>query len=238
MPNTDGSKRYEQHPPLASDEREELEWLRVNTALLRTERDILLRLATEFAQDSGLLWSPAKAIPLTCTGNSHNEDTPMNNTHDRQVWLTQDAREQLRKELATLRGEDGTDTYDRDSVESSEPSGEYLADKHRRHARIQQIQDLLNHAVVGTAPPDDGIAEPGMVLTVRFDDDDDTETFLLGTRGAETSDDIEVYSPDSPLGAALSGTREGDTKSYTVPSGETIRVTLVRAMPYGRHGHP
>jgi transcription elongation factor GreA len=41
--------------------------------------------------------------------------------------------------------------------------------------------------------PDDGIAEPGMVLTVRFDDTGDIETFLPGVRGAELGD-VEVYS--------------------------------------------
>ena len=52
-------------------------------------------------------------------------------------------------------------------------------------ARIQQIHDLLVNAVVGEDPPNDGIAEPDMVLTIRYDDTGDTETFLLGVRGAE-----------------------------------------------------
>ena len=68
-----------------------------------------------------------------------------------------------------------------------------------RQARIRQIHDLLTNAVVGEDPPDDGIAEPGMVLTVRYDDTGETETFLLGVRGAEDAD-IDVYSMQSPLG--------------------------------------
>ena len=55
-----------------------------------------------------------------------------------------------------------------------------------RQARIRQIQDLLTNAVVGEDPPDDGIAEPGMVLTVRYDDTGEIETFLLGVRGVKT----------------------------------------------------
>ena len=46
-----------------------------------------------------------------------------------------------------------------------------------RQARIRQIQDLLTNVVVGEDPPDDGIAEPGMVLTVRYDDTGEIETF-------------------------------------------------------------
>lgn len=51
--------------------------------------------------------------------------------------------------------------------------------------RIRQIHDLLVHAVAGEDSPNDGIAEPGMVLTIRYDDTGDTETFLLGVRGVE-----------------------------------------------------
>ncbi|SFB49731.1 hypothetical protein SAMN05216266_11491 [Amycolatopsis marina] len=39
-------------PPLDRDERAELEWLRTENALLRTERDILVRVASGFADDA------------------------------------------------------------------------------------------------------------------------------------------------------------------------------------------
>lgn len=87
--------------------------------------------------------------------------------------------------------------------------------------------------MVGETPPDDGIAEPGMVLTVRFDDARETLTFLLGVR--EATDGLQVYSPDSPLGTALYGAREREQRTFTVPNGATVRVTLLRAVPYGRH---
>ena len=88
------------------------------------------------------------------------------------VWLTPQAHHRLRNELTTLlaprRGSDADFASQRD-----------------REARIRQINDLLTNAIVGEDPPDDGVAEPGMVLTVRFDDTGETETFLLGARGAE-----------------------------------------------------
>ena len=74
-----------------------------------------------------------------------------------------------------------------------------IAVQHAWQARVQQIHDLLFNAVVGEDPPEDGIAEPGMILTIRYDDSADTETFLLGARSAEHSD-IEFYSDNSPLG--------------------------------------
>ena len=41
-----------EHPPLTEDERSELVWLRKENTLLRVERDILLRVATGYANDA------------------------------------------------------------------------------------------------------------------------------------------------------------------------------------------
>ena len=103
-----------------------------------------------------------------------------------------------------------------------------------RQARIRQIQDLLTNAVVGEDPPDDGVAEPGMVLTVRYDDTGEIETFLLGVRGVEDAD-IDVYSMQSPLGSAIVGARPGEQRTYSIPSGANLPVTLLKAVPYGMH---
>ncbi|GGU90835.1 transcription elongation factor GreA [Actinomadura cremea] len=138
------------------------------------------------------------------------------------VWLTPQAADRLRNELSEL-------TTAGDAV--GEPD---LARDHERAARVQQIRDLLDDAVIGEDPPDDGVAEPGMVLTVRYGDTDDVETFLLGLRGAEDAG-IDVYSPDSPLGTALLGARQGEQRSYRVPSGALLPVTLIKAVPYGHY---
>ncbi|BBX21868.1 transcription elongation factor GreA [Mycolicibacter terrae] len=137
------------------------------------------------------------------------------------VWMTQQTKDRLLAELAEL----------------SEPhigssSGD-ITEQQARQARIHQIHDLLAVAVVGEDPPDDGVAEPGMVLTVRYDDGD-TETFLLGVRDDDQSG-LEVYSPQSPLGKAITGARPGEQRSYQVPSGASVTVTLLDAVPYGLH---
>ncbi|PXY36945.1 transcription elongation factor GreAB [Prauserella flavalba] len=144
-------------------------------------------------------------------------------TGQQRTWLTADAFERLREELTVLRRQDR-------GAEQDDAVGEQ-----RRQARIRRLEEILHSAVVGEAPPDDGIAEPGMVLTVRFDDDPGTETFLLGVRDGGDADGLEVYSPESPLGRALAGARQGESRTYQVPSGATVRVTLVRAVPYGQH---
>lgn len=144
------------------------------------------------------------------------------------VWLTPEGHERLQEELHVLQ----------ELVSAATDEEENTLDVQRsRQARIHEIHEVLSNAVVGEDPPDDGIAEPGMVLTVSYDDDpDDTETFLLGIRGAEGGD-LEVYSLDSPLGSAIAGARPGETRTYQVPSGATVQVTLVSAVPYGMH-HP
>lgn len=148
-------------------------------------------------------------------------------TTTERVWMTRQAHDRLQAELAELRASA--------NAAVTESSDENVIDAQRaRHARINQIHDLLLNAVVGEDPPDDGVAEPGMVLTIRYDETGDTETFLLGARDAEHGD-IEVYSIRSPLGAAIVGAREGERRTVRVPSGKSIPVTLLEALPYGVH---
>ena len=60
----------------------------------------------------------------------------------------------------------------------------------------------------------------------------DTETFLIATRQDGVSDGkLEVYSPNSQLGSALLDAKVGETRTYTVPNGNTVKVTLC-AEPY------
>lgn len=137
------------------------------------------------------------------------------------VWMTQQTKDRLLAELAELSEPHiGSGTAD-------------ITEQQARQARIHQIHDLLSVAVVGEDPPDDGVAEPGMVLTVRYDDGD-TETFLLGVRDDDQSG-LEVYSPQSPLGKAITGARPGEQRSYQVPSGANVTVTLLDAVPFGMH---
>ena len=135
-------------------------------------------------------------------------------TSTERLWMTRQAHTRLQTELAALRS--------RPSIEVPDDFMDYddnlVADYSARQARIRQIQDLLGNAVVGEDPPDDGIAEPGMVLTVRYDDTGEIETFLLGVRGAEDAD-IDVYSMQSPLGSAIAGARPGEQRTYSIPSG-------------------
>ena len=96
--------------------------------------------------------------------------------------------------------------------------------------RIRQLEQLLRKAKVGEPEGDADQAAPGKVVTVAFDgDQDDTETFLLGSRevlGTDSSVEHAV-SPQSPMGSAVTGARVGDEVSYETPNGKTMSVTIL-----------
>lgn len=160
-----------------------------------------------------------------------------------QVWLAQATYERLRTELTELLRQRGAASRpDSDPMsgrgDSDQDAGQrILADRRDREHRIRTLQELLLNPMVGEAPPDDGVAEPGMLLTVRYHEDDETETFLLAHR-EENGRDIEICSPHSPLGRAVSGAREGATCEYRRPDGQFRQVTLERAVPYDEQHSP
>lgn len=99
-------------------------------------------------------------------------------------------------------------------------------------ARIADLQRLLKNAVVGESPEDDGVVEPGMVVTIEMAGKE--RTFLLGNREIADGDDIEVYSTESPLGAAIDGSKVGESIDYTAPNGKKLPITILKAHPF--HG--
>ena len=138
-----------------------------------------------------------------------------------EVWLTREAYDRLKEELAALLDGRGNVSTDVDEQE-------------QRELRIRQLQELIHTAAVHE-PPDDGIAEPGMVLTVRYEGEGVTETFLMADRaGAAVAGDLEICSPQSPLGRALVGAVPGEQREYRTPDGALLRVSLVQAVPHRR----
>ena len=144
------------------------------------------------------------------------------------VWISPHAHERLHRELNTLRFLFSAGISQGDNDENA------TAVRRAWEKRMQQIHDLLINAVVGEDPPDDGVAEPGMVVTIRYDGTGDVDRFLLGVTGAEYAD-LTVRSIESPLGAAIAGARPGARRTYRLTDGTTLAVTLLTAVPYGLH---
>ena len=156
------------------------------------------------------------------------------------IWLTQEAYDKLRAELEDLKGPKRQEIIERISAARDEgdlkENGGYHAAKDeqgKQEARIRQLEDMLRRAEVGETPPNDGVVEPGMVVEIQFEGDDETEKFLLGARENLTEgDDLTVYSPQSAMGSSINGKSKGDTVAYTAPNGKEIKVKIVDAVPY------
>ena len=54
----------------------------------------------------------------------------------------------------------------------------------------------------------------------------DEETFLIGSREIGGDSELDVFSEQSPLGAAIMGLEVGDSTSYTAPNGREISVKV------------
>jgi transcription elongation factor GreA len=149
------------------------------------------------------------------------------------TWLSQDAHDRLQEELDGLIAHRPVIAAEinarREEGDLRENGGYHAArdEQGKQEMRIRYLKELLRTAQVGKAPAADTIG-PGTVVTIYFDDDqDDTETFLLGSREISGTTDLTVYSPESALGQAIIGARQGQTVTYTAPSGSDIKVTVV-----------
>jgi len=163
-------------------------------------------------------------------------------TEENVIWLTQEAYDHLRGELDHLRGPARSELAARigearDEGDLRENGGYHAAkeEQGKSEARIRQLEDMLRRAEVGDPPQSGAGVDAGMVVTIRFAGDDDTEQFLLGSRellALDDSVDLQVYSPQSPLGSAIRGKDVGDTVSYDAPNGRSVSVEIVEAKPF------
>jgi transcription elongation factor GreA len=71
-----------------------------------------------------------------------------------------------------------------------------------------------------------------MIVTVRFDSDDEVETFLVGSREIGATNDLQVYSAESAMGRAITGREVGESVSYAAPNGRRITVDIVKVRPF------
>ena len=155
------------------------------------------------------------------------------------TWLTQEAHDRLKNELDELVAHRPVIAAEinarREEGDLKENGGYHAArdEQAKQEGRIRHLQELLRSAQVGVAPADDGVVEPGMVVTVAYDgDDDDQETFLLGSREEGVHGSLQVYSPQSPLGQAILGASRGESREYTLPNGRTQKVSVLDAKPF------
>jgi transcription elongation factor GreA len=147
--------------------------------------------------------------------------------------LSQETYDRLQAELERLTTEGRVDVARR--IEAARmlgdlsENGDYHAakdDQGKMEARIRQIQAMLKNATIVESGGGGGAVAAGCVVTIKYDGDDDTERYLIGSI-EERRDDVEVVSPGSPLGSALLGANVGDTVEYETPTGARLKVEVV-----------
>ena len=154
-----------------------------------------------------------------------------------EVWLTQDAYDRLKAELEHRTGELRTEIVERIEQARSEgdlkENGGYHAareEQGKNEGRIVYLKQMLERALVGEAPADDGVVEPGMVVEATINGN--AQTFLFGSRELAGDSDLDVFSEKSALGAAINGRSVGEKLSYLAPNGKDIPVEILSAHPF------
>jgi len=149
------------------------------------------------------------------------------------TWLTQDAYDRLASELDHLSTTGREEIAKRIEAAREEgdlkENGGYHAAKDeqgKQEARIRQLKELLRTAQVGEAPASKGVVESGTVITAIIAGDE--ETFLIGSREIAGDSELDVFSEQSPLGAAILGLKQGEKTSYTAPNGREIAVEVTK----------
>ena len=101
-------------------------------------------------------------------------------------------------------------------------NGDYHAAKDaqgKMESRVRMLQAMLTDAIiVKDTVSEQGVVNPGVVVEIRYEGDDDVERYLVGSI-EERREGVSVISPGSPLGKALIGRKPGDRVEYEAPSG-------------------
>jgi transcription elongation factor GreA len=155
------------------------------------------------------------------------------------TWLTREALARLTSQLDTMKTSTREQIVGRIEAAREEgdlkENGGYHAAKEEQgklEARIRQLTALLRDAVADDVPAGETVAQ-GSVVSVDYGDGD-VERFLYANRENATDEggkigELDVYSPESPIGQALAGHRKGDKVTF---GPRNISVTVVDVTPY------
>jgi transcription elongation factor GreA len=149
--------------------------------------------------------------------------------------LTQETFERLKAELEDLKTRGRIEIAK--AIEAARAlgdlseNGDYHAAKDtqgKMEARIRQLDATLEDAqVVEGDVGSDGVVDVGVLVSLRYEGDDDIEQYLIGSI-EERRAGVSVISPDSALGQALRGRNEGERVEYETPTGAKLTVTIVK----------
>jgi transcription elongation factor GreA len=152
-----------------------------------------------------------------------------------EVHLSREARDRLAQEHEWRSGERRSEISQ--WIERAREHGDirenadYDAAKNEQghnEARIRHLEALLRSAVVvETAAAD--VVQPGTLVEIRMDDEEDTNVYLVGSI-EERHATYDVLSPSSPLGTVLMGRTPGEIVDFAGPK-RAFQVEIVSVAP-------
>lgn len=152
-----------------------------------------------------------------------------------QPHLSPQAYERLRDELeerSTARRRDISAWIERarEHGDISENADYDAAKNEQAHneSRIRYLEQMLRTAVVVEGASGD-VVEPGVIVEIRLEGDDDVLTYLVGSI-EERHDEYDVLTTTSPLGQALLGAGPGEERTFEGPR-RTLRVEVLGVRP-------
>jgi transcription elongation factor GreA len=153
----------------------------------------------------------------------------------KKTQMTPAAHQRLKDELNHLEGEGRQRIID--AIATARAHGdlsenaEYHAAREQQgmqEARVRQLKQMLEGAEIIEAD-DEATVKPGKVVTIKWEGDNESETYLIGLR-EEKGGDHDVLTPESPIGKSLVGKSVGDTAVAQVPAGDRkIEILEVRS---------
>jgi transcription elongation factor GreA len=161
-------------------------------------------------------------------------------SNEEAIWMSAQAFQALKAEMDELSGPKRTEVVERiasarDEGDLKENGGYHAAkeEQGKLEARIRQLDEWIRVAASAVVS-DDGIVGPGKLVTTDPEFTDNEKAFLLATRTVDNAypEDLEVFSPQSPLGSALLGAKQGDVVDYKAPNGRDIKIKILDVSPY------
>lgn len=148
---------------------------------------------------------------------------------DQKFNITQEGYDGLKKRLEQLKQEEKENIIALQEARAQgdlSENADYDAardNQARIAAELKEVENKLNNAVIITG---DGDSNLGKCVTVKFLDDEETETyFLVGT--VESDPLANKISDISPLGKAILHAKVGDNVRVKLEDGEQFDVEIV-----------
>ena len=151
--------------------------------------------------------------------------------HER-LQITQTGLHKLQEELRVLENERIKELSERIAAASDEgdvsDNSEFEDLKEEYYyveERIREVKDIIKRADLLEEGSADGTIGLGSRVTVKADDDDEEDTWILVNEEEASANDGRI-SDESPVGLALLGKRAGDSVSITTPGGDLTYTIL------------